>query len=152
MIVKRKDFEKTFSKFSIENKKTWAISTVKELHKDVLDVAIRLSELHFVNYVKITDATILASSEAKGTKNKKPITTMDHPTAVGVELSYHTEYRIMQFLEINSPIKGNGSKMVSAVLTNLPKDWRLFVIMDWSGGFWGKMKERHSDREWIISE
>ena len=152
MNVKRKDFEKTFSAASIGGKKIWAITSVKELHKDILDVTVRLSNLDFINYVKITDGTIIASSDAKGNKNKKPITTMDHSTAIGVEIMYHSEYKILQFCEINSPIKGNGGKMISAVLTDLPKEWRLFVMMDWSGGFWKKMEEKYSDREWVISE
>jgi hypothetical protein len=40
--------------------------------------------------------------------------------------------------------------MISAILTDLPKDWKLAVVMDWSGGFWEKMEEKYSDREWIM--
>ena len=150
MIIKRKDFEKIFSELATENKKIWAIAKIKELHKDVIDIAVRLYELDFINFVKITNETIAASSEIKGTTNKKPISRMHHPTATGVEIIYHVGYKILDFFEINSSIKGNGSKMISAILTNLPYEWKLHVTMDWSGGFWKKMKEKYSDREWII--
>jgi hypothetical protein len=33
--------------------------------------------------------------------------------------------------------------MVEAVLGALPKQWRVFVIMDWSDGFWKAMRRRH---------
>ena len=150
MFKKRKDFEKLFSEITTENKKIWAISKIKELHKDIIDIAVRLANLDFINYVKITNETIIASSEIRGTRDKKPIATMNHTTAVGVEIIYHCDYKILDFYEINSAIKGNGSKMISAILTNLPKDWKLYVTMDWSGGFWEKMEEKYSDREWII--
>ena len=39
--------------------------------------------------------------------------------------------------------------MVSAVLNDLPKDWEVFTLMDWSDGFWDKMKERFTDVKWV---
>ena len=150
MLIKRKYFEKTFLEFATKNKKIGAIGTVKELHQDIIDIAVRLADLEFINYVRISNEAITASSEIKGTKIKIPISTMNHDTAIGIEIVYHTEYKSLDFFEINSPVKGNGSQMVSAVLTNLPKDWNLYVIMDWSNGFWKKMEEKHADREWNI--
>ena len=150
MLIKRKYFEKIFLEFATKNKKIGAIGTVKELHQDIIDIAVRLADLEFINYVRISNEAITASSEIKGTKIKIPISTMNHDTAIGIEIVYHTEYKSLDFFEINSPVKGNGSQMVSAVLTNLPKDWNLYVIMDWSNGFWKKMEEKHADREWNI--
>ena len=150
MFIKRKDFEKIFSEFVIKNKDILAINRIRELHKDIIDIAVRLVSLDFINYVRITDEIIVASSEATGTRIKKPITTMNHATAVGVSIIYHIDYKALDFYEINSPVKGNGNKMISAILTNLPKDWKLYVTIDWSGGFWKRMEEKYSDREWII--
>jgi hypothetical protein len=148
-LIKRKDFDKKFSELAGENKKIWAITKIKELNSEIIDIAIRLASLDFINYVRITNETISASNEVKGTRVREPITTMNHPTAIGIEIIYHLNYRVLDFSEINSPIKGNGSKLVSAILTDLPQDWKLAVVMDWSDGFWGKMEEKHSDREWI---
>jgi len=149
MNVKRKDFEKKFSEFTTENKKIWAISKVEELNEDIIELAVRLSCLDFINYVKITNKAIIASSDRKETGNKNPITTMNHPTAVGIEILYDCNQKYLSFYEINSPIKGNGSKMISAVLTDLPHSWTLAVLMDWSEGFWDKIVEKYSEREWI---
>jgi|AntAceMinimDraft_9_1070365.scaffolds.fasta_scaffold24103_2 hypothetical protein len=35
--------------------------------------------------------------------------------------------------------------MVDAVLKNLPKEWNGVIIMDWSNGFWDKMKKKHNN-------
>ena len=40
--------------------------------------------------------------------------------------------------------------MVDSVLTILPIDWEVVIVMDWSNGFWDKMKERHGDINWTI--
>ena len=149
-MVKRKDFDKVFSEFAIGNKEIWAITKIKELPQDIIELAIRLASLDFINYVRITGETITASNQIKGTRIKEPITDMDHPTAIGIEIMYHLNYRILNFTEINSSVEGHGSKMITATLTDLPKDWKLAVLMDWSGGFWAKMAERYSDREWIL--
>ena len=149
MNTKRKDFNKIFSQLTTENKKIWAVSTVKELHNDIIDIAVRLLDLDFIHFVKITNQTITASSQIKET-TKQPIARMNHLTAIGIEILYHCDYKVLDFFETNSPVKGNGSKMVSAVLRNLPESWSLAVVMDWSDGFWEKIKEKHCDREWIL--
>ena len=35
--------------------------------------------------------------------------------------------------------------MVNAVLKDLPKEWNGVVVMDWSDGFWDKMKIKHNN-------
>ena len=52
-------------------------------------------------------------------------------------------YKNIQFFEITSATRGYGGKMVEAVMNALPDDWYGVVVMDWSDGFWKKMKERH---------
>ena len=74
---------------------------------------------------------------------KIPITKIDHLTAVGVTLLLELDYNVIQFYEMNSPIKGYGSRMVDAVIGALPEDWSAVVVMDWSRGFWDKMREKH---------
>ena len=96
------------------------------------------------------DETHAASSENYPKRPKVPVTVMNHSTAIGIQILYHTNYKTIDFFDINSPIKGNGSKMVDAVLTNLPKDWLPAVIMDSSDGFWDKMKEKYCDLEWLM--
>lgn len=55
---------------------------------------------------------------------------MNHETAIGIQILYDTKYNVVDFYDISSPIKGNGSKIVDAVLKDFPKDWQPAVIMD----------------------
>ena len=40
--------------------------------------------------------------------------------------------------------------MADAILNELPKDWRPAVTLDWSEGFWDKMKEKYKKLDWIL--
>jgi hypothetical protein len=55
----------------------------------------------------------------------------------------------IHFFEIDSPIKGYGGMVVEAVLKDSPKGWSGGVAMDWSNGFWDKMKKRYRNLEII---
>jgi hypothetical protein len=46
---------------------------------------------------------------------------------------------------MNSATKGYKGKMVDAVMKNLLKAWNGIVVMDWSDGFWDKMKIKHNN-------
>jgi hypothetical protein len=46
---------------------------------------------------------------------------------------------------MNYPVKVYSSIMVDAVILSLQDDWSAVVVMDWSGGFWDKMVEKHSN-------
>ena len=113
--IKRKEFDSLFATKNAEGKNIWVIHRVKELPSEVIEMALRLSSLDFINHIRMTDQTISASSEIKGTRVKEPVAALDHPTAISIEILYHVTHKIIDFYEINSPIKGNGSKMVSAV-------------------------------------
>ena len=113
-------------------------------------MAIRLSSLDFIKHIRLTDDSISASSEIEGKRIKIPVTKPDHPTAIGIKIYFHKSYKIIDFDEINSPTKGNGSKMVEAVLSDFPNDWQAAVVMDWSDVYWDKIKEKHNKIEWIM--
>ena len=147
--LKRKDFEKTFLPLTSKGKQIWVISRVKKLPYEIVEMALRLADLDFIKYVRISDEVLAASSENYPNRPKVPITNMNHETAIGIEILYSFTHKYINFYDINSPIKGNGSKMVDAVLKDFPKDWQPTVLMDWSGGFWDKMKEKHNKLDWI---
>ena len=119
------------------------IKKLKSIHPVVENIALNLAELDIIKYITISEDYIKASSEITTGRNKIPITKIDHPTAVGVYLLLELDYKVIQFYEMNSPVKGYGSKMVAAVIRALPEDWSAVVVMDWSGGFWEKMREKH---------
>ena len=119
------------------------IKKVKLVHTVVENIARNLAIIDIIKYITISDDYIKASSEVTTGRVKIPITKIDHPTAVGVTLLLELDYNVIQFYEMNSPVKGYGSKMVDAVIRALPEDWSAVVVMDWSGGFWEKMREKH---------
>ncbi len=148
--IKRKEFEKLFFKYNDIGKQIWVITRIKELPVEILNMAIRLAELDFINYIRICDETLAASSENYPKRPKVPVTHMNHDTATGVQILYSPSYKTIDFFDINSPVKGNGSKMVDAILKDFPKGWQPAVVMDWSNGFWDKMKEKYNSLKWIM--
>lgn len=119
------------------------IKKLKSIHPVVENIAINLANIDIIQYITISDDFLRASSHVTTGRNKIPITKPDHPTAVGVSLILELKHKVIQFYEMNSTIKGYGTKMVDAVIRSLPEDWSAVVVMDWSGGFWQKMKERY---------
>ncbi len=149
--IGRKKFDKLFATYCDEkNTQIWVITRVKLLPVEIIDMAIRLANLEFIKYVRICDETLAASSENYPKRPKVPITQMNHETAVGIQILYNTAYKSIDFFDINSPIKGNGSKMVDAILKDFPPDWQPAVVLDWSNGFWDKMKEKYNRIEWLM--
>src|SRR5665648_250768 len=129
------------SEFKIS--KIRVIKKLKSIHPVVENIAVNLAEIDIIKYITISEDYIKASSEITTGRNKIPITKLDHPTAVGVSMILEPNHKVIQFYEMNSPVKGYGSKMVDAVIRALPEDWSAVVVMDWSGGFWEKMREKH---------
>lgn len=119
------------------------IKKLKSLHPVVENIAINLAEIDIIQYITISEDFLKSSSEITTGRTKIPITKIDHPTAVGVSLLLELDHKVIQFYELNSPVKGYGSKMVDAVIQALPEDWSAVVVMDWSGGFWDKMRDKH---------
>ena len=145
----KKEFNSLFIPYSADGKQIWVITRIKQLPIEIVNMAINLAELGFIKYVRICDETLAASSENYPKRPKIPITLVNHETAIGIQILYNTKYRYVDFFDINSPIKGNGSKMTDAILQDFPKDWQPTVTMDWSDGFWDKMKEKYEYLEWI---
>jgi hypothetical protein len=119
------------------------IKNIKLVNPVFNNIVLNLAEIDIIKYITISDDYIKASSDITTGRNKIPITKIDHPTAIGVSLLLELDYKVIQFYEMNSPAKGYGSKMVDAVIRALPEDWSAVVVMDWSGGFWDKMREKY---------
>ena len=148
--LNKKEFEAYFIPLNNKGTQVWVISKVKRLPTEIVKMAVRLAELDFINYVRICDETLAASSENYPKRPKVPITKVDHETAIGIQIIYSTYYKTIDFFDINSPKKGFGGKMVNTVFNDFSKDWQPAVVMDWSNGFWDKMKEKYRQGEWVI--
>ncbi len=145
-----KKFTKLFKPFNESGTQVWVITRVKKLPKEIVQMAINLASLDFIKYVRICDETLAASSENYPKKPKVPVTKENHETAIGIEILYSKPHKHIDFFSINSPIKGNGSKMTDAVLKDFPENWHPAVTMDWSGGFWEKMEKKYDSLEWLM--
>ena len=130
------------------NKEIIVSKKLKVIPPIYTDIVANLAKIDVIRFIKVTPGFLAASNEVKG-GSRDPIAKPHHPTAIGISLLIDFYYKSIQFYEINSAIRGYGQKMVSAVLNDLSKDWEVFTLMDWSDGFWDKMKERFTDVKWV---
>ncbi|GAB2634662.1 hypothetical protein [Belliella aquatica] len=148
-MLKRKEFEAMFLPFKKSGTQIWVITKIKELPIELIRFAINLAELDFIKFIRIDANGIAASSENYPNRPKVPITQMTHSTAIGIEVLYDLRYKIIDFFDINSPIKGHGGKMAEAILKDFPEGWQPLVFNDWSDGFWDKIKEKYKHLDWM---
>ena len=116
---------------------------IKTTHPVVLELADSLSRVNLLRFIKIYNDRICASNLLSENGRKEPIVETDRNDIVGVELLVDPAFNTVQFYAIASSKKGYGRKMVAAVVEATPHDWLLAVVMDWSGGFWAKMREEY---------
>lgn len=121
--------------------------TMAAVHPIAERIAIGLSKLDVIRFVKITPDFLAASSEVKG-PTRDPVATPRHPTAIGIAMIFSADYKCVDFYEINAARKGKGfgREMVTAVLGSLPSDWKATVTMDQSDGFWEKMMRSYPEK------
>jgi len=122
---------------------------IKKLHPVVETISINLAGIEPIQCIRISPGFLQASSEVSKGHVKIPITKPGHRTAVGLSLIIDIDHEDIIFFEMNSAIKGYGGMMVEAVLKDLPRGWTGVVAMDWSDGFWDKMKKKHKNLETI---
>ncbi|MBV5326790.1 MAG: hypothetical protein JZU65_04010 [Chlorobium sp.] len=116
---------------------------IKTIHPVFLGLAESLSNVPILRFIKIYNDRLCASNLLSTDGKKEPIVDTDRTDLVGVELLVDPAFKTVQFFSIVSFKKGNGRKMVAAVFEATPEDWSLAVVMDWSGGFWEKMREEY---------
>jgi len=116
---------------------------IKHIHPVIDSIVKNLAEIDKIQFIRLSPDFLRASSERDDRGIKNPITKVGHPTAVGVSLILDVDYNDIQFFEMTSATKGYGEKMVDAVMKDLPEGWSGVIVMDWSGGFWDKMKKKH---------
>jgi hypothetical protein len=129
-----------------KDKSIFVASNVKSIHPVVDRIVTNLCNIDLINYVRVTKEDIYASNEIKIIgRTKMPVSTPGHPSAVGVHLILEFIFDGIQFSEITSAVKGYGEKMVNVVVTAIPVDWEVAVVMDYSGGFWDRMSEKYDN-------
>ncbi len=116
---------------------------IKTIHPIFLELAESLSKVPILRFIKIYNDRLCASNLLSTDGKKEPIVDTNRTDLVGVELLVDPAFKTIQFFSIVSFKKGNGRKMVATVVDATPEDWSLAVVMDWSGGFWEKMREEY---------
>ncbi len=132
----------------VSNGKTIIVSKEVKTVPPLIDRIVRnLAQIDIIRYIKVRPDFLAASNEIKG-GSRDPVAETHHPTATGVSLIVDFSLQYIQFYEMNASRKGYGQKMVVAVLDGLPEDWEVCIVMDWSGGFWDKMKAEYPSVNW----
>lgn len=116
---------------------------IKTLHPIFLGLAQSLASIGMLRFIKISNDGLSASNLLSTDGKKEPLVDTNRKDLVGVELLIDPAFKTVQFFAIVSFKKGNGRKMVAAVVEATPADWQLAVAKDWSGGFWEKMREEY---------
>jgi hypothetical protein len=129
-----------------QGKTVFVAAKLKKIHPVIDKISIQLLKIDLIQYLRITPDDLQASNEIKIIgRTKKPISKPNHPTAIGLHLILDFDYGDIQFFEITSAIKGYGERMVRAIVTSIPEDWKAVVVMDWSRGFWDKMAKKYDN-------
>ncbi len=127
-----------------KGKNIFVAGKVKIIHPVVDKIVRHLLKIDLIQYVRVSQNDIQASNEiAIRGRTKTPISTLGHPTAIGVYLILDIDFNTIQFFEMTSAVKGYGERMVRAILTSTPDDWEAAIVMDWSGGFWDRMAKKY---------
>ena len=124
-------------------KKILKANNVKKVYPIYEQISEGLSYIDILKYVKIYNGRITASNALSDNGKKQPITKIGEDNIVAVELLIDPNNKVIQFYSITSSVKGYGEKIVSVVVNSTPNEWKLFVMMDWSHGFWQVMSERY---------
>jgi hypothetical protein len=133
---------------AVSNGKDIIVSKYMKTVPALMDRIVRnLAQLEIIRYIKVRPDFLAASNEIKG-GSRDPVATPHHPTATGVSMTLDFQHQFLQFYEITAARKGYGQKMVDAVLNGLPEHWEVCIVMDWSGGFWEKMKAKYPSVNW----
>ena len=74
-----------------------------------------------------------------------PLTVPGQTGVTGVSVRFFPEQKIAQIHEMTCAAKGNGGKMVEAMLRAAP-DWKFAVHVDLSEGFWRHMFRKYPGR------
>jgi hypothetical protein len=113
-------------------------------HHEIYDsIAEGLSSIDLLQHIKIYRGSMRASNFISDNGKKEPIVKMGEPNVVGLELLIDEDSQVVQFFAITSATKGYGEKMVSSVVSSVPNDWKIIILMDWSCGFWQVMMQRY---------
>ena len=142
-LFKAAEMTASLKKTIIDGDRVFKATNVKKIHPVYLELAESLSGVNLLRFIKIYNDRLCASNLLSTDGKKEPLVETSRKDLIGVELLIDPVFKTVQFFSIVSYKKGFGRMMVAAVINATPEDWLLAVAMDWSGGFWGRMREEY---------
>ena len=125
------------------NEKITKANNVRKMHPVYESISEALSTIDILKHVKIYNGRIKASNEISKNGKKEPIINEREENITGVELLVDISSKVIQFYSISSSVKGSGENIVTSVIESTPSEWKVVVLLDWSGGFWKVMADRY---------
>jgi hypothetical protein len=98
-------------------------------------------------YIKFTNNTLIASSivDVSG----KPIVRIDSRKPItALMLKFDNKSITIKSIVNSTEEKGLSKKIIDIILSNIRKDWTIFIEQDVSGGFWDKIILKYPDYNW----
>ena len=108
-----------------------------------MEIAKTLSTVSQLAQVKIYKEPIKASNLLSDNGKKEQIVNVVEAFVIGVELLIDEINQVVQFYGITTSEKVCGAEIVSSVVSAVPDDWELVVVIDWRRGLWDVMKNRY---------
>ena len=128
------------------NGKTIFVATkVKTIHPVVDAIVKNLCEIVIIQYVRITQEDIQASNEIKiKGRIKMPVSTPDHPSAIGIHLILDFTPNTIQFHEITSASDPQRCvRMLAIVPDCAPRDAGSARLSSTGPGGWQRLIHSH---------
>jgi hypothetical protein len=98
-------------------------------------------------HIKFTNNTLIASSivDVSG----KPIVRIDSRRPItALMLKFDNKSITIKSIVNSTEEKGLSKKIIDIILSNIKKDWTIFIEQDVSGGFWDKIISKYPDYNW----
>jgi hypothetical protein len=90
-MIKRKEFEAMFLPHNQSGTQIWVMNKIRKLPIEIIQFALNLAALDFINYVRIDAESLAASSENHPKRPQVPFIQMNPPTATCMEVLYSYE-------------------------------------------------------------
>jgi len=103
----------------IDGDRVFKATNVKKIHPVFLELAESLSGIDILRFIKIYNDRLSASNLLSDNGKKEPIVETSRTDLVGVKLLIDPAFKTVQFFSIVSFKKGNGRKIVAAVVERL---------------------------------
>lgn len=155
----KKELDLLFKEKMINKTQIWVKTKVKELPKFIVEMALELSKLDYINYIQLCDELLTASNMNYPNRPQvpklQPQIRPNYQQPLGVEISYDLVMEEVAFQELFFTEKNSAEaetqvkEMMLAILTNMPKDYQSVQDVWWNNEFLENIKDEFSNYNWL---